>query len=259
MKKNTGKPGLPLHATGRLFIIGGKAKRCLTKFVKLAGGKAAHILVIPYASSIPVEVCQDLDKDLRKKGVTSITFAVAGQPLVIDDNITGIYMTGGDQSDLIARLGEDGAGTLRRFYSNGGLIGGTSAGAAAVGFDIITGGMDDKLLREGKLTVGKSLGLLANIIVDTHFLTRARFNRLLAACQLFPGALGIGLDEDTGLLIEGDTMTVFGAGHVWFFKGGTAVKPSAKKAARMRSDFLYSVLEASVSVLSAGEVYAPAR
>ncbi len=258
MKKST-VTGLPLHATGRLFIIGGKAKRCLTKFAKLAGGENAHILVIPFASSIPLEVCADLDKELRQKGVTKITFAVAGKRLVIDDDVTGIYMTGGDQNDLLDRLGNIGATKLRRYFRNGGLIAGTSAGAAAVGFDIIAGGMKDGLLRQGSLTVGKGLGLLANTIVDTHFLARARFNRLLAAGQLFPGALGIGLDEDTALLIEADRMTVFGVGHVTFVSGGTAVKPSAKKAARMRPDFLYSVVGASVSVLNAGQVYAPAK
>jgi len=258
MKKNT---QTALSKPGKLFLIGGKARFCLKKFVEIAGGASAKILVIAHASSVPLEVSSELSAELVELGVSDITCAVVGEPLVDLRHFSAIYLTGGDQEDLVSLLGKEGAAKLRRFYRKGGLIAGTSAGAAAVGCDIIVGGMADKMLRHGALRIGKGLRLLANVIVDTHFLQRSRTNRLVAAAHLFPRAVGIGLDEDTGLLIEGALMTVFGLGHVWIFKGGQAIKPSMKKIAdqKLQPDFLYSVRGTTLSVLSSGEVYALAR
>lgn len=255
---------------GKLFLIGGRSDQCVAHFVALAGGASANVLVVPHASSVPDEVSAEFAATLAGHGVQNITCAVAGEPLVIAPGVTGVYMCGGDQAELVRLLGEDGAENLRRFHAAGGLIAGTSAGAAAIGVDIITGGMSDKQLRVGSLDLGKGLALCHEVVVDTHFLQRARFNRLIAAVVQFPKALGIGLDEDTALLIESSVnagkkknplpkMTVYGVGHVWFYSAGRGLKTSLKKdAADNEPGALYSVSGVTVSVLSAGQVYGAA-
>ena len=252
---------------GKLFLIGGKADQCVAHFVALAGGAAANILVVPHASSEPLIVAAEFVEELVGLGVQNFTCAVAGEPLVIAAEVTAVYMCGGDQAELVRLLGEDGAENLRRFHAAGGLIAGTSAGAAAIGVDIITGGMSDKQLRVGSLETGKGLALRHDVVVDTHFLQRARFNRLIAAVVQFPKALGIGLDEDTALLIEPcvnagkkknplPKMTAYGVGHVWFYSAGRGLQTSLKKnAADNEPGALYSVSGVTVSVLSAGERY----
>lgn len=252
---------------GKLFLIGGKAKQCVAHFAALAGGAEANVLVVPHASSVHATVAAEMTAELVGYGVKSVTCALPGEPLVIAANVNAVYICGGDQAELVRLLGEDGAEKLRRFHAAGGLIAGTSAGAAAAGVDIITGGMpSDSQLRFGELEMGKGLALCRNVIFDTHFLQRARFNRLIAAVAQFPRALGIGLDEDTALLIEtvggvgkkkaSLTMTAYGVGHAWFYRAGRGLKTSLKKnVADNEPGALYSVSGVTVSVLSAGEAY----
>jgi cyanophycinase len=252
---------------GKLFLIGGKAKQCVAHFVALAGGVEANVLVVPHASSVHVKVAAEMTAELVGYGVKSVTCALPGEPLVIAPNVNAVYICGGDQAELVRLLGEDGAEKLRRFHAAGGLIAGTSAGAAAAGVDIITAGMpSDSQLRFGELEMGKGLALCRNVIFDTHFLQRARFNRLIAAVAQFPRALGIGLDEDTALLIEtvcgvgkkkaSLTMTAYGFGHAWFYRAGRGLKTSLKKnVADNEPGALYSVSGVTVSVLSAGQSY----
>ncbi|CAN5449586.1 cyanophycinase [soil metagenome] len=255
---------------GKLFLIGGRSDQCVAHFVALAGGAAARVIVVPHASSVPDEVASEFAATLAGHGVKSVVCAVPGDSLEIAVGTTAVYMCGGDQADLVRLLGVDGAAKLRQFHAQGGLIAGTSAGAAAIGVDIITGGMADKQLRVGSLEVGKGLALCGDVVVDTHFLQRARFNRLIAAVVQFPKALGIGLDEDSALLIETSvnagkkknpqvSMTVYGVGHVWFYRAGAALKTSLKKDPSANiPGTLYSVSGVTVSVLSAGESYSVA-
>ncbi len=252
---------------GKLFMIGGKAKKCVAHFAALAGGAEANVLVVPHASSVHEKVAAEMTAELVGHGVKSVTCAVPGEPLVIAPNVNAVYICGGDQADLVRLLGEDGAEKLRRFHAAGGLIAGTSAGAAAAGVDIITAGVSsDSHLRFGGLEMGKGLALCRDVIFDTHFLQRARFNRLIAAVARFPRALCIGLDEDTAVLIStvggagkkkaSMTMTVYGVGHAWFYRAGRGLKTSLKKnLADNEPGALYSVSGVTVSVLSAGQSY----
>jgi cyanophycinase len=114
---------------------------------------------------------------------------------------TGVWMAGGDQSRLTdlyggTRVQRELANVLRR----GGVFGGTSAGASVVSTVMMAG--------EGKW--GKGFGLLAGAIVDQHFSNRHRLPRLLAVLKTHPGQLGIGIDEQTAVLIRGNEVTVLG-------------------------------------------------
>jgi cyanophycinase len=115
-----------------------------------------------------------------------------------------ILFSGGDQLRLCSILG----GTefldiiREKYVDEHFVIAGTSAGAAAMSNTMISGGEEDKAYMKGKIELSIGLGFLQEVIIDTHFDARGRFGRLVQAIAAQPGAVGIGLDEDTGVIIE---------------------------------------------------------
>lgn len=211
----------------RLFIIGGSAITCVADFLGLSGGKQANIVVLPHASSVPKEVAQEFVEELEKLGARNVRVIQPGEKLSLD-GVDAVFMLGGDQSRLVDRLGEEGVAELKRAFKRGVLIGGTSAGAACVGELMISGGMPDGTTDPSTLTTRDGLGILSGIVVDTHFAERKRFARPVAALSqaLNKGyglLSGVGLDEDTGVLIEfdkrgGPRCKAYGKGHVWVYE-----------------------------------------
>lgn len=236
---------------GKLFLIGGAAQSCFAHFFELAGGKDSRILLVPHASANWEKNGDALAAELRIMGATRVVVAVPSEPFAIPRGTTAIYMLGGDQSDLVRLLGERGRRALQRFHRRGGLIAGTSAGAAAQARLMVTEGMSDSKLVGDSLKTGLGLGLVRNLMVDTHFMERNRYNRMMAAqfCRK-DGLAAVGLDEDTGIIIDGDIATVFGAGCANFFvpNGVFKTKHPQKNGSAPR----LSVGNVSVSFLSTG-------
>ena len=126
-----------------------------------------------------------------------------------------IWLSGGDQARLVEALRQaDLIEALRARRAAGAIVGGTSAGAAAIGSDMLTGRAEDERLRAGGTELVPGLGLWPEAIVDQHFLARQRTTRLLAAVLDRPGRIGVGIDERTALLVEGETCQVLGEGSV---------------------------------------------
>ncbi len=222
------------------FLIGGKSKTCYAVFLELAGGSDANIVVIPHASSVPDEAAADVVEQLTALGATHVTVlktpprwrAVIASTLwklgarrlsrlvsdtPIPTNTDAVYISGGDQGELVRRLGSGGVAALRDFSRRGGLISGTSAGAACMGNFMITGGMSDGEIRADSLRTGKGLGLTGRISFDTH-MKRNRFNRPIVALATLDIDAAIGLDEDTGVHIDNGCARVYGVGKVWYYK-----------------------------------------
>lgn len=230
--------------SARLFLIGGRANVCLKKLLELAGGEDAKIVILPHASSIPEEVGPEMVQTLTKLGAKpeNVRLIMPGEELSFDE-ATAIYMLGGDQSDLVERLGKSGRGLLKNAMDNGVLICGTSAGAACVGQLMITGGMteDQDKNDASTLVTGTGLGLVPGLVVDTHFAERSRFARPLAAIRAaFRAGLGttagVGLDEDTAILLfiseDGQlSFEVHGAGKVWYYQPTVSWEPSENPGA----------------------------
>lgn len=123
---------------------------------------------------------------------------------------TGVFFTGGDQFRLAALVGSETNQILRRRLAMRTLvIAGTSAGATALGPTMITG-RDAR----GRLRTGPGLGLVPGVIIDMHFAERQRLPRLIAAVLRQPAQLGIGIDEDTAILIGSRRFGVLGRGTV---------------------------------------------
>jgi len=212
----------------RLFLIGGRSNFCDKDFLALAGGKDANIVILPHASSEPVEAAFSLLESLNGLGARHVRVVWNGEKLLLD-GVDAVYMTGGDQSDLIDRLGTEGVAEMRRAFGRGVLVAGTSAGAACIGELMISGGMRNGTSDPSTLTTRSGMGLVSGIVVDTHFGERKRFARPGAAMNHgldkgYGALTGVGLDEDSAVLIEfrkGESKPLcrsYGKGQIWVYE-----------------------------------------
>ena len=217
-----------LPAQQRLLVIGGgeRAPEAVMKFVEWSGGDNAHILVITWASGVPEESFESLRKGLSLTHSVKVEHA-AVRPLDTARRVkfieqlnaaTGVFFSGGDQNRIMDVLAdEELLRLIRAKYARGTPFGGTSAGAAVMSDPMITGEADLKILDGAKVGIRKGLGLVPNVIFDQHFLVRQRHNRLFGLVMKNPQMLGIGIDEDTAVLIEDNRrLTVSGKTQVMF-------------------------------------------
>ena len=199
--------------------------------VKEAGGNDAKIVVIPTASSIPVEVGENYIDAFTKIGCTNIHVldirskedSEKETSIELIKSADCIMFSGGDQSKITDKIGGTTIHTiLAERYKNeeGFVIAGTSAGAMVMANEMIAGGSASEAFIKGAVDMYKGLGLIPELIIDTHFIKRGRFGRQSEAVAKFPHLLGIGLAEDTGMIIKnGNDCTVIGSGMVIVFDG----------------------------------------
>lgn len=212
----------------RLLVIGGgkRPPEAIKRFVEWSGGEKAKLLVITWATAQPDASFASFSKDLS----AFKTASVEPSPTAPFDSekrskfvaqikdATGIYFTGGDQNRIMDVLkDEELLKMLRGKYAAGTPFGGTSAGAAVMSDPMMTGDADLKILDGTKVGIRTGLGLIPNVIFDQHFLVRQRHNRLFGLIMVNPAMLGIGIDEDTSVLIEDNrNLQVVGATQVMF-------------------------------------------
>ncbi|GGY19200.1 cyanophycinase [Massilia dura] len=228
---------------GHLVIVGGhedheNSKEILSRFVQLSGGQGAAIAVITAASRVPDKMWERYDVAFREIGVREVIRvdlpdrATANDPAlaVRVRACTGIWMTGGDQKRLLAMIG----GTLldeamhAALKESGACIGGTSAGASAMCGHMLADGKADLLPEKGSVSLGAGLGFVQRVVIDQHFSERHRLARLLTIVAQNPYLLGVGIDEDTALVVErGVGIEVIGAGSVTVVDGRTMISDVA--------------------------------
>jgi cyanophycinase len=210
--------------SGRLLIIGGGEDRCcgaglLERFVELCGGDEARIVLITAATGMPEQAHADYERVFRKLGVDRTAELRLrgradadsdGAALMLTD-ATGVFVCGGDQSRLRTLVGSRTNDILRRRLAAGLVVAGTSAGATAMGRTMILGGEGPEVSAAAVRT-GPGLGLAPKLLIDMHFGERGRLPRLLSAVATDPGQLGVGIDENTAILVEGDSFEVLGSG-----------------------------------------------
>lgn len=221
-----------------LLVIGGaedKRRRVivLKRFVRLAGGADARIVVIPTASSLAQEAFEVYQSVFGKQKATDVsvvdpaTRQEAADPELIAavDRATGVFITGGNQ----LKLGQLIVGTplhdaITRAYHRGAVIAGTSAGASVLSQFMISMGEEGVAPRQRVSQLSAGLGLLPGVILDQHFNQRTRYARLLSLVAASPSLLGVGIDEDTAAeIVDEQTMTVVGSGAVYVVDGRQAV------------------------------------
>lgn len=200
----------------------------LSHVVREAGGIDAKIVVIPTASSIPVEVGQNYIDAFKTLGCTNVdvldirSLEDAEQPesIALIKAANCVMFSGGDQSKITNRIGDSTVHKIlkERFVNEEGfVIAGTSAGAMMMSKQMIAGGSASEAFIKGAVTMYKGLGLIPELIIDTHFIRRGRFGRVTEAVAQFPKLVGIGLAEDTGLIIKNEILEVIGSGMVIVF------------------------------------------
>jgi cyanophycinase len=218
---------------GKIILIGGKMDtgippkekdikaaglknihpQILERFLKEIKGKHSRIEIITAATRKPKKTGDDYKKAFKRlkcvnTGVMSFTSsAEADKKKFIKrlEECDGLMFTGGDQTLLCKTLLKSKFLEVmkKRFKEEPDfLISGTSAGAMAMSETMISGGLPSEALRKGRVQLKQGLGLLPNIIIDTHFINRERFGRLIEAVSTYPQKLGIGLGEDTAVFFK---------------------------------------------------------
>jgi len=216
----------------RLLIIGGAAGiGLLARFVELAGGPAARIVVIATASTTPEAAEAEHREAFTGLGAGSVrglrldTRADANDPGVeaVLREATGVFFTGGDQERITTVIGGTAADSVLQSLVAAGsvVLAGTSAGAAMMSGTMIVEG-DARGVSRAAVRTGPGLEFLRGVLIDQHFAERGRVNRLLSAVALYPHELGLGIDEDTAILTDGDRFEVLGSGAVTVVDAGAA-------------------------------------
>lgn len=219
---------------GSLIIVGGgdTPYSIQKRFIELAGGPGrARIAIFPMATTEFDEEAEEVLSEFRMLGAESVILNIdreQAQSRELDavlTGFTGYWFLGGDQNLLASSLlGTRALWTIERNYERGAVVGGTSAGAAVMTATMLTGERrtstgrindDPNAVAPRSTEVGLGFGLLPGAIIDQHFSRRSRDNRLVSAVLDHPHLLGVGIDEETALIVRPDgRWEVMGNGHV---------------------------------------------
>lgn len=250
---------------GTLIIIGGhedkEDDREILRKVKerVNGGK---LVIATVATRLPEEVAAEYIEVFTKLGVKQIDVldirnrqdAYKQENIEKLNDASMIYFTGGDQLRITAHMG--GSPVYRRMleiYLSGGAIVGTSAGASVMSETMMVRGSQDESHTLGDLAMAPGFGLLKGVIVDQHFAQRGRIGRLIGAVSQNPRNLGIGIDENTAIVVEnGATVTVIGEGAIYVVDGSYI---SDTNLADGSNEEVLSCFDIQLHVLKAGQMF----
>ncbi|MBW4444021.1 MAG: cyanophycinase [Plectolyngbya sp. WJT66-NPBG17] len=227
---------MPQSLNTAIMVIGGAedklhGREILRDFFWRSGGSDARIAIIPSASREPVVIGNRYETIFTEMGAQEI------KVLNIDDRAQGdlpelqeyvsectaVFLTGGDQLRLCGLLSDTPVMDIVRSRAQAGQItlAGTSAGAAVMGYHMIAGGGSGESPNHSLVDMTLGLGIIPEVLVDQHFHNRNRMARLMSAIVAHPTLLGIGIDEDTCALFEGDgILQVLGKGAVTIIDPG---------------------------------------
>ena len=249
---------------GTLIIIGGhedkEGKRAILREVarRLDGGK---LVLATVASHRPEGYLKDYRRGFEGLGVGDMVELYVEErvetedrdKLGIFDDAAGVFFSGGDQLRITSQIGDTGIEQrVRAIFERGGVVAGTSAGAAAMSETMLVKGSSAESHRIGDLHMAPGLGLIRDVIIDQHFAERGRFGRLLGAVAHNPRVLGLGIDEDTAVVVEGDRFEVIGSGAVYVVDGSHVSHSNIAEAEPERTLSMHDV---RMHVLSAGDTF----
>jgi cyanophycinase len=218
---------------GSLLIIGGHEDKDQDKIIlrmlvrKVA--KSGKLVVATIASTQPNIMFDEYERCLRGLGMRHVHHLsintreearLESRVRVLSD-ADAVFFTGGDQLKITSQIGDSPVFTrVREIFDAGGLIAGTSAGASVMSETMMVSGKGDESYRIGSLLqLAPGLGLLQGVIIDQHFSQRGRIGRLLGAVAQNPRMLGIGLDEDSAILVQRGRFQVLGTNAVHVVDG----------------------------------------
>ncbi len=223
---------------GSLIIIGGALRdpAIMERFIELAGGKDAKIVVIPTAGGADRYGSSWRGLRLFKQaGATDLTVLHTRDRAVADsedfvrpiEEASGVYFTGGRQWRLAdSYLNTRTHRALKDLLARGGVIGGSSAGATIQGSYLVRGDTKTNTIMMGDHEEG--FGFLKNVGIDQHLLRRNRHFDLIEVIEAKPELLGIGIDEDTAIVVQGDDFEVIGQGYVAIYDSNRMIPPRGR-------------------------------
>ena len=255
---------------GHLLVIGGaedkyNERRILRKFLELTGndGGETQILIVPVASDFPEFAADVYVQAFRRLGVanprvlraTSRQDVFAANADELLDGADGVFITGGDQMRLVSLLGGTNfSQKLREVITETEIVvAGTSAGAAGMSTSMIVRGEATPHPHKNSVRLSPGLGFLKNIIIDQHFTERGRISRLITAVSYNPYNLGIGIDENTAIILDGKgILEVFGAGSITIVDGSQI---TYNEIAEVDDNQSFSVCGVQLHILGDGLIY----
>jgi cyanophycinase len=258
---------MPSHKPGRLLIIGGHEDKENDKLILRAVadhvGGSGKLVVATVASQMPEQLWDEYERVFRGLGVRHVhkleiekrEDAKLPQKRKILDDATAVFFTGGDQLKITSQIGDTPIfERLDEIFHSGGLIAGTSAGASVVCETMMVGGDGNGSHRLGiGLRMAPGFGFFSGAIVDQHFAERGRMGRLLGAVAQNPRILGIGIDENTAILVKGQrTFTVLGDGAVYVLDGSTV---SYSNIGEERVEKTLSIYDVKLHMLTQGDTF----
>src|SRR3954468_16778797 len=218
------------HPKGTLIVIGGHEdktgeKEILRRFVSMAGGDKAKLVIMTTASQKPKNAGREYEELFWGLGARAENVAVRdGREGDLDpiaeliDEADGVFFVGGEPSRIIPALRNTAVHTvLHQRYQDGLILAGTSAGALMMPEVVIMDGESRTHPTEDTIKPGPGMGFLTNVLLDVHFAERGRCGRMLAAIAKFPDCVGIGIDEDAALIYHKGCCDVIGTGSVFVF------------------------------------------
>lgn len=218
---------------GSLVVVGGamRSPEIYARFIELAGGPDAHIVMIPTAGG-----GEEYDKYYqglnawREAGARNLTVLHTTDPTEADTeafvaplkSADGVFFFGGRQWRLVDAYGDTRTEEeLRKVLERGGVVGGSSAGASILGSLLIRGDTRTNTIMLGDHLRG--FGYLRNVGIDQHVMRRNRQFDMLEVMDAYPDLLGLGLDENTALVVRGDVGEVIGASYLLVYDNGATV------------------------------------
>lgn len=252
------------EATGPLIVIGGHEdkegeKTILAEVAQRVGN--GRLVIATVASHEPEGYFDAYRKAFTPLGVTDLVELYVNdraetrspETLALLDGAAGIFFTGGDQLRISSQIGDTPVeDRVREIHRRGGVVAGTSAGASVMSETMLVRGPSAESHRIGDLHMAPGLGLIRDVIIDQHFAERGRIGRLLGAVAQNPRVLGIGIDEDTAIVIEGARFRVVGAGAVYVVDGATVGHSNIAEGGRQDALSMFGV---SLNVLSFGDCF----
>jgi len=250
-----------------LIIIGGKEDRSSDKIIlgevakRVGSGK---LVVSTVAMPTPANgLFEEYEKAFRALGVKHIfkleirdrEEATRDSKVRILDDAEAVFFTGGDQVKITSQIGDTPIfNRVHEIYEKGGLIAGTSAGASAMSETmLVEGGDEESHVIGGAMRMAPGLGLIGGVIIDQHFTERGRIGRLLGAVAQNPRNLGIGIDEQTAIVVERDnSFYVIGSGAVYVMDGSTVTYSNIAQEALKKT---LSIHDVAFHVLSQGDEF----
>src|SRR5215203_979118 len=257
---------------GTLIIIGGGvtedmkedgAGRAIMQELSTRARKGGGAVGLVTASTHqPEETIQTYKKIFRDLGVerTEVIDIRSREDACLKENVdkliksTVIYLSGGDQLRLTSQVGDSPVfRCMKELYMDGTTIAGSSAGAAAMSDTMLIHGPDDETVELSALGMAPGLGFINGVVIDTHFAERGRLGRMLSAVAQNPATLGVGIDENTAIIVErGERFRVIGGGAAYVVDGTNL---SYTNLSESRPEGVISIFGMKLDVLGVGDRY----